>query len=45
VLPNYRTVDDLATVWCAYADMELRHDHYEEALAVMTRATTGMLHL
>lgn len=35
---NYRTVDDLASVWCAWAEMELRNEHYDEALAVMQRA-------
>ena len=23
---NYRNVDDLASVWCEYAEMELRHE-------------------
>jgi pre-mRNA-splicing factor SYF1 len=41
VLVPYRNVDDLAAVWCAYSDIELRHDNYDEALAVMMRATTG----
>jgi pre-mRNA-splicing factor SYF1 len=41
VLVPYRNVEDLASVWCAYSDMELRHDNYDEALAVMMRATTG----
>ena len=26
----YVAVDDLAAVWCAWAEMELRHDHYDE---------------
>lgn len=25
-------VDDLATVWCQWAEMELRHKHYDKAL-------------
>ncbi|KAI8139847.1 hypothetical protein BJV82DRAFT_672217 [Fennellomyces sp. T-0311] len=37
---NYKTVNDLAEVWCEYAEMELRHDHFDEALDVMARATT-----
>ncbi|KAG5177608.1 hypothetical protein JKP88DRAFT_202283, partial [Tribonema minus] len=41
LLPTYRNVDDLASVWCAYADFELRHDCFTEALKVMQRATTG----
>jgi hypothetical protein len=27
-------VDDLATVFCAWAEMELRHENYKEALDV-----------
>eukprot|EP00794_Sanderia_malayensis_P015651 gene15651-17230_t len=36
---EFRTVDDLATVWCEYAEMEIRNEHYEMALKIMKRAT------
>ncbi|CAM9403150.1 unnamed protein product [Chrysoparadoxa australica] len=36
----YKRVDELASLWCAWAEMELRHDKYDEALGVMKRATT-----
>lgn len=38
-LVPYVKVDDLASVWCAWAEMELRHDNFEEALKLMQRAT------
>ncbi len=25
-------VDDLATIWCEWAEMELRHENHDEAL-------------
>lgn len=37
----YRRVDDLAEVWCSWAEMEIRHGHYDEALRVMSRATSA----
>ncbi|KAG0267367.1 Pre-mRNA-splicing factor SYF1 [Mortierella polycephala] len=36
---NYKTVNDLADVWCEYAEMELRNENYDAALQVMGRAT------
>ncbi|KAF8983985.1 hypothetical protein BGZ46_009026 [Entomortierella lignicola] len=36
---NYKTVNDLADVWCEYAEMELRKENYDAALQVMGRAT------
>jgi len=33
-------VDDLAHVWCEWAEMELRHKKHEEALKLMYQATT-----
>ncbi|CAG0878572.1 unnamed protein product [Darwinula stevensoni] len=39
VLVPYTKVDDLASVWCEWAEMELRHENYEEALKLMGRAT------
>ena len=33
-------MDDLATVWCEWAEMELRHKNFKRALEVMRRATT-----
>jgi len=35
---NFRAVDDLASVWCEWAEMELRHREYDQALAVARRA-------
>ncbi|KAF6023023.1 hypothetical protein EB796_018665 [Bugula neritina] len=37
---NYKYVDDLAAVWCEWAEMELRHDLFDEALKLMQRAVT-----
>lgn len=36
---NYAKVDDLASVWCEWAEMEIRHENYDEALKLMQRAT------
>lgn len=36
----YKHVDDLASVWCEWAEMEIRHENNEEALKLMQRATT-----
>ncbi|KAF4615495.1 hypothetical protein D9613_002905 [Agrocybe pediades] len=36
---NFKNVDDLAEIWCEWAEMELRHDNYDEAIRVMQRAT------
>lgn len=35
---NFRTVEELAEIWCEWAEMELRHDNYDEAIRVMQRA-------
>ncbi|KAF7778864.1 hypothetical protein Agabi119p4_3209 [Agaricus bisporus var. burnettii] len=35
---NFRAVDDLAEIWCEWAEMELRHDNDDEAIRVMQRA-------
>lgn len=35
----YTKVDDLASVWCEWAEMEIRHGNQEEALRLMHRAT------
>ncbi|XP_064649238.1 pre-mRNA-splicing factor SYF1-like [Lineus longissimus] len=35
----YKHVDDLASVWCEWTEMELRHENYEEALKLMQKAT------
>ncbi|CAM9979894.1 unnamed protein product, partial [Heterosigma akashiwo] len=37
---NYKATDELATVFTSWAEMELRHENYDEALKVMQRATT-----
>ncbi|CAK9106423.1 unnamed protein product [Durusdinium trenchii] len=36
---NYRGVDDLASVWCEWIEMELRHKEFDEALKVARQAT------
>ncbi|XP_046484772.1 pre-mRNA-splicing factor syf1 homolog [Neodiprion pinetum] len=36
----YTKVDDLASVWCEWAEMEIRHDNCKEALKLMHKATT-----
>lgn len=39
VQARYKFVDDLATVWCEWAEMELRHKNFKRALELMRRAT------
>lgn len=36
----FTKVDDLASVWCEWAEMEIRHDNFKAALKLMHRATT-----
>ncbi|CAB3983383.1 pre-mRNA-splicing factor SYF1-like [Paramuricea clavata] len=36
---SYRRVDDLASVWCEYSEMEIRNENYKKALDVMKQAT------
>jgi pre-mRNA-splicing factor SYF1 len=35
----FASVNDLAEVWCEYAEMETRHESFDNALDVMGRAT------
>ncbi|EGD76556.1 pre-mRNA-splicing factor SYF1 [Salpingoeca rosetta] len=35
----FRKVDDLADVWCAFAEMEIRNKNYKQALSHLRRAT------
>ncbi|EIW71711.1 hypothetical protein TREMEDRAFT_43021 [Tremella mesenterica DSM 1558] len=37
---HFKTVDELAEVWCEWAEMELRNENYDEAVRLMQRATT-----
>lgn len=37
---DFKGVDDLATVWCEWAEMELRHKNNDEALQVLRKAAT-----
>lgn len=37
---HYKHVDDLASVYCEWSEMEIRHDNYEDALKIMQKATT-----
>ena len=32
-------MDDLATVWCEWTEMELRHKHFKQAVGLMRKAT------
>lgn len=34
----FRSVDELANIWCAWGEMEMRHENYDEALSVMQQA-------
>ncbi|KAM9096036.1 pre-mRNA-splicing factor SYF1 [Sarcophilus harrisii] len=36
---NFKQVEDLASVWCEYGEMELRHDNYDQALRLLRKAT------
>ncbi|CAB4406292.1 unnamed protein product [Rhizophagus irregularis] len=36
---DFKNVNDLAALWCEYAEMELRLENYNKALDVMGRAT------
>uniref|UniRef100_A0A2N9H6D5 Pre-mRNA-splicing factor SYF1 n=1 Tax=Fagus sylvatica TaxID=28930 RepID=A0A2N9H6D5_FAGSY len=36
---NYKAVDHLASIWCEWAEMELRHKSFKGALELMRRAT------
>lgn len=36
---NYKTLDNLASVWCEWAEMELKHKNFKGALELMRRAT------
>lgn len=37
---SYKHVDDLASVYCQRAEMEIRHENFEESLKIMQKATT-----
>ncbi|MCO5551628.1 hypothetical protein L7F22_005133 [Adiantum nelumboides] len=37
---NYKAVDDLASVWCEWAETELRHKNFKGARSLLQRATT-----
>ncbi|GAB6022007.1 Pre-mRNA-splicing factor SYF1 [Chamberlinius hualienensis] len=37
----YCEVDDLANVWCEWAEMEIRHENYDEAMRLMHKATAA----
>eukprot|EP00192_Tetraselmis_astigmatica_P009541 CAMPEP_0117678744 /NCGR_PEP_ID=MMETSP0804-20121206/17458_1 /TAXON_ID=1074897 /ORGANISM="Tetraselmis astigmatica, Strain CCMP880" /LENGTH=902 /DNA_ID=CAMNT_0005488147 /DNA_START=252 /DNA_END=2960 /DNA_ORIENTATION=+ len=38
---RYKYVDDLASLWCEWAEMELRHDNFQAALDLMRQATAA----
>ncbi|KAF2073657.1 hypothetical protein CYY_005042 [Polysphondylium violaceum] len=38
---NFKTVDDLASLYCEYAEMELRHKNFEQAIEILKRATVS----
>lgn len=35
---NFKAVEDLAEIWCEWAEMEIRHENFDEAIRVMQRA-------
>ena len=35
--PNFKSVDELATIWCEYAEFELRNKNFKQALTLMKR--------
>ena len=37
----FKYVDDLASVWCEWAEMELQHKQFKRALELMRRATAA----
>jgi len=37
---NYRAVDDLASTWCEWIEMELRHKEFDQALKVSRQAVS-----
>ncbi|KAF0291296.1 Pre-mRNA-splicing factor SYF1 [Amphibalanus amphitrite] len=41
---GYTRVDDLAAVWCEWAEMEIRHEEFERALQLMQRAVAPPPH-
>lgn len=38
---DFKTTDDLASVWCEWAEMELRQKNYQGALDLMKKATSN----
>ncbi|XP_043940382.1 pre-mRNA-splicing factor SYF1 isoform X2 [Protopterus annectens] len=36
---NFKQVDDLASVWCEYSEMEVRNENYDQALQILKKAT------
>lgn len=39
IVVAFKKVDELAEVWCEWAEMEVRNEHYDQAIKVMQRAT------
>jgi pre-mRNA-splicing factor SYF1 len=39
---NFKNVDDLASVWCQWAEMEIRQGEFNDAIQVLGRATAPM---
>lgn len=35
----YKSVNELAEMWCAWAEMELRNDNFEKAVEILAKAT------
>ncbi len=38
---NFKSVDELAAVWCAWAEWEMHSKRFEKALCIMTQAITA----
>lgn len=41
---NFKTVDDLATIFCEWSELEIRSEHYDEALALLRIAVEKPQH-
>ena len=37
---DFKSVDELANIWCAWVEMEIRRENYKTALIILTRAVS-----
>lgn len=40
VAVEFKSVEELANVWCAYAEMEMKYENYEEALILLQKVVS-----